>query len=234
MARRLVGCGAELWARAVQCLPPEPMKFALNASLDTLPTNANLHTWGKKSSDVCALCSQHRQSLVHVLNNCPVAMELRCYSRRQDEVLKVVAEFVQAHLPQSFIITTDLDTTCYCFPHHIVATNLRPDITWWSDELRELWMFELTISYESCTEDARRRKQAKYHDLVEAGCEAGYSTELITLEVGSRGMVSENDFGILRSILHTSRKDTEQLVLSVIRATLLGSFKIWGSRNTIH
>ena len=28
-ARRLVGCGAELWARAVQCLPLEPMKFAL-------------------------------------------------------------------------------------------------------------------------------------------------------------------------------------------------------------
>ena len=35
--------------RAVQCLPPEPMKFALSASLDTLPTNANLYTWGKIS-----------------------------------------------------------------------------------------------------------------------------------------------------------------------------------------
>ena len=124
-------------------------------------------------------------------------MELRRYSRRHDEVLKVIAEFIQAHLPQSFTITTDLDTDCYCFPHHIVATNLRPDIVWWSDELRQMWIFELMISYESCAED-RRLKQPKYHDLVEAGREAGYRTELITLEVGSRGMVGENDFGTLR------------------------------------
>ena len=42
-----------LWVKAVQGLPPEPLKFALNASLNTLPTNANLHTWGRKSKDTC-------------------------------------------------------------------------------------------------------------------------------------------------------------------------------------
>jgi hypothetical protein len=36
---------------AVQRLPSEAMKFALNASLDTLPNNSNLHMWGKRSSD---------------------------------------------------------------------------------------------------------------------------------------------------------------------------------------
>ena len=32
--------------------------------------------------------------------------------------------------------------------------------------------------------DAQERKRAKYHDLVEAGREAGYRTELLTIEVG--------------------------------------------------
>ena len=44
MARSWEGSSPELWARAAQDLPPEPIKFALNASLNTLPTNANLHT----------------------------------------------------------------------------------------------------------------------------------------------------------------------------------------------
>ena len=46
----------KLWVKALQGLPPEPHKFALCASTDTLPTNANLQIWGKKSSDVGQLC----------------------------------------------------------------------------------------------------------------------------------------------------------------------------------
>ena len=46
MARTWEGKSPDLWVKAVQGLSPEPLKFALNASesLDTLPTNANLHT----------------------------------------------------------------------------------------------------------------------------------------------------------------------------------------------
>jgi hypothetical protein len=73
---------------AVQRLPSEAMKFALNASLDTLPNNSNLHMWSS------ALCYQQRQSLLHVLNKCPMAMELQQYSRRHDEVLNMLNEFV--------------------------------------------------------------------------------------------------------------------------------------------
>ena len=139
----------ELWVRVVQGLPPEPLKFALNASLNIIPTNANLHTWGKKSSDMCPLCQQSHQSLPHVLNNCPAAMDLRRYSKRHDEVLQVLGDFIRAHLPPHFFITIDAPSASYCFPSHITPTSLRPDIVWWSEDLRELWLLELTISYES-------------------------------------------------------------------------------------
>ena len=45
--------------REGQGLPPEAVKFALNASLETLATNHNLHVWSKKSSSTCTLCSGH-------------------------------------------------------------------------------------------------------------------------------------------------------------------------------
>ena len=75
------------------------MKFAINSSLDTLPTNANLKLWGKEDSDICHLCQGARQTLLHVLNHCQVAMELRRNSRRHDEVLKVIADFIRSYLP---------------------------------------------------------------------------------------------------------------------------------------
>ena len=92
-------------------------------------------------------------------------------------------------------------------------------------------MLELTISYESQVEDARQRKQAKYQDLVEAGCAAGFSTDLLTVNIGSRGMVDDSTFAMLRSALKVSQKDLQSLYRTVIRTTILESYKIWCSRN---
>ena len=50
--------------------------------------------WGKKTRDTCNLCKEHRQSLIHVLNNCQVVMGLRGYSQRHDEVLKVFGDLL--------------------------------------------------------------------------------------------------------------------------------------------
>ena len=41
------------------------------------------------------------------------------------------------------------------------------------------------MSYESGVADARARKAAKYHDLVEAGRAAGYRVKLFNVVVGS-------------------------------------------------
>ena len=232
MARAWGESSPQLWVKAVQSLPPEVMKFAINASSNTLPTNANLHLWGKKNSDVCRLCQEARRSLSHVLNNCQVAMELRRYSKRHDEVLKVIGAFIRANLPPHFALTIDHPSATYSFPHHITPTDLRPDIVWWCDSQKELWLFELTISYETAVADARLGKTTKYQDLVDSGRAAGFKTTLITLEVGSRGMLAVSDFYSIRAATHTSLKAVTGLCLQVIRSTLLESFQIWTSRNS--
>jgi hypothetical protein len=50
---------ASLWSEVVQKLPPECMKFALNAAQDTLPHNANLSMWRREAglSSLCKLCN---------------------------------------------------------------------------------------------------------------------------------------------------------------------------------
>lgn len=105
MAKQWQGSSPEPWVKAVQGLPPEPMKFALNASLSTLATNSNLHSWRKKAHNTCSLCRESRQPLVHthVLNKCPVASsagtaeDVRCS-------LQVTGDFIFHLLLQSPLI----------------------------------------------------------------------------------------------------------------------------------
>ena len=90
---------------------------------------------------------------------------------------------------------------------------------------------ELTISYESVVADARERKHSKYYDLVEAGRAAGYRCELITVEVGSRGMLSVADLESLQAAIDVPRREIVNLCLTIIQTTTLQSFWIWGCRN---
>lgn len=111
---------------------------------------------------------------------------------------------------------------------------MHQDIMRWSENQRKLWLFELTISFESLVADSQHHKQANNQDLVEAGRAAGYTTELITIEVGSWGMLSTSDLCELTSALNHSQKDTANLYSAVIHATLLGSFRISCYRNCKH
>ena len=45
-----------LWSKAVQSVPAEQIRFALNVAVDTLLHNANLYK--KKQSDYCLLCGE--------------------------------------------------------------------------------------------------------------------------------------------------------------------------------
>ena len=171
MMSKFEGSAAALWSRCVGQLPPEPLSFVLNATVELLPTNANLNKWGKRPSPSCALCQGEHQSLLHILNDCPTAMSLRRYSARHDDVLRVLLAFVGTYLPPSFSMTVDSAESTYLFPHHITPTNLRPDVVWWSEEKKELRLLELTISYETVMDQAHERKLAKYEDVV-AGARA--------------------------------------------------------------
>ena len=109
----------------------------------------------------------------------------------------------------------------YSFPHHISPTNLRPDMVWWSDEVKEIRLLELTISYETVLEQAHQRKLAKYEDVVEEAMVQGYNVECFAVEVGSRGL----------NALGAPARAMTELAGSLSRTAMLGSFKIWCSRN---
>ena len=97
ISRRFDNQASSIWAQALWELPERVMKFTLNAAQDTLPHNANLHLWKKLSSPNCPLCFD-RQTLLHTLNHCPVALLSRRYNQRHDAVLELLHEFTACQL----------------------------------------------------------------------------------------------------------------------------------------
>ena len=72
------------WSEAISSLPDSEMRFAYNAAIDTLPTNANLAIWYKAQvSAQCKLCGFPTQTLKHVLNKCEEALHQRRFDSRQ-------------------------------------------------------------------------------------------------------------------------------------------------------
>jgi len=74
-------------------------RFTLNAAMDALPHNPNLHLcMGKERAIACPLCGE-RQTLIHALNCCRVARELRRYHQRHNGVLGILADAFKKKLP---------------------------------------------------------------------------------------------------------------------------------------
>ena len=219
-----------IWAKAVQSLPEEPFTFVLNAAHDTLPHNANLHLWRKKASDICPLCHEDSQNLIHVLNSCRVALELRRYNERHDSVLTVLYDTIAKHLPATSSCTVDLANQ-YSFPSHIVPTDLRPDIVWWDDTNKSVCLMELTVCFDTLFHEAAGRKESKYLELLSTIKGAGYSAKLITVEVGSRGLPNIPGFEKLKHKLKLTNTQTSDLMVKTAEKAIIGSFSIWCCRN---
>jgi hypothetical protein len=119
---------ASVWTKATQSLPSDNMKFALNATNDTLSHNANITLWRESIglSAACKLCGE-KQTLCHVLNNCRVALNFRRYNHRHDEVLHIITEFIKENVPEVTSVTADLSDQ-YNFPTSLACSDLRPNL----------------------------------------------------------------------------------------------------------
>ena len=55
------------------------LKFMINASIDTLPTPANLRRWKYSNSDKCKLCG-NKGTTNHILNCCKIMLDTDRYT----------------------------------------------------------------------------------------------------------------------------------------------------------
>ena len=222
---------ADQWASALENLTSFELKFALNACQDTLPHNANLSLWKGHPSD-CKLCGE-RQTLLHVLCNCPVALQLRRYNVRHDKVLQVIYNFLKEHLNNHQSMIADLhDSSPYVFPPNITSTDLRPDIVVWNDTTRSVSLLELTVCHESNFVEAHQRKVTRYLDLEEEIRRSRFRVKTMPIQVGCRGFVDIKSFeGMKELVTGVNIRTYRKFLQDICSTTISASYNIWTSRN---
>ena len=76
----------------------------------------------------------------------------------------------------------------------------------WSDEEKILYLIELTICFDTGFDAASDRKRRRYADLAEEAHKQGYSTQILPIQVGSRGVIDDS-MESLRDCLNPSHRE---------------------------
>jgi len=144
------------WSTHVALISPTIANFARKALIRCLPTNSNLHRWGKTPSDSCPACAAP-ETENHVLSNCEAAAQQGRYTWRHNAVLKMLATHIQTHLSSTDGLYVDLPG--FKNPSDIY-TSILPDITVVRDGRASI--LELTCCYGKNVEASRQYKLNKY------------------------------------------------------------------------
>ena len=167
------------------------LKFILNATIDTLPTRANLLQWKKSSSDKCVLCNG-RQTTVHVLSACPVALNQGRLTWRHDGIINYIAKSVDISKFSIYADIPEYNTEAGgTIPPYLTVTADKPDIVIIDEKKKAAAIFELTVPFEHNIEARNTYKNDKYEYLKEDITH--YKTQIVAFEIGARGYISREN-----------------------------------------
>ena len=129
------------------------------------------------------------------------------------------------HHASDWILLADLNKT-YCFPVHIAFTELRPDITIFSNSLRKVISIELTCLYEENMESWHGTKINKYSALKTIIESKGWRA----VKVGARGYCSRSVSCCFKT-LGFNNKLIRSTIKKLSKCSMECSFCSWLARN---
>ena len=101
----------------------------------------------------------------------------------------------------------------------------------WQDEPKEATLVELIICFEMGFEAAKSRKSQKYIQLLEEAEQNGYRGNILTIAVGSRGVLNMEGLVKLRTLMEVRKKDWRSFLIKSSETVLRELHKIWSARN---
>lgn len=222
-----------LWKSSMFQLKAGTLKFMINASIDTLPTPANLRRWKYSSSDRCKLCG-NKGTTNHILNCCKIMLDTHRYTWRHNNLVN----YIVTNVDKKFTVYSDLPGMEApgggTIPPALCVTKMKPDIVIMDDHMKALHIFELTMPLTRNIDARHKEKTDKYASFLRDI--TGYSCSLNCFEVSSTGYVNTQNQKTL-SILHKfMNKDLKRSVFlnNLNSLAWYGSYQVWLSREDPH
>ena len=221
------------WKSYIYGLPKGTAKFIINVAIDSLPTKANLMTWGKRSNDRCRRCGW-RENLNHILSACRKSLDEGRFTYRHNNIIKEIIPHLEK---QRFNIYSDIEgfstSAGGTIPPNILVTSQKPDLVIVNKNEKAISLIELTVPWESRLEESRRLKTERYSSLISDIKLKGYKTDFIPLEVGVRGILNRENQESIRKIskLCNERTSSKSLHKSISKSAVSASYFIFLSRD---
>ena len=219
-----------VWKSFMYNLKQGTLKFLLNASIDTLPTAANLKRWNKSSSDLCKLC-KNRQTTNHVLNGCKVALNTDRYTWRHN----CVVNYIVTSVDSKFTVFSDLPGHMAAgggsIPPEFCVTTQKPDIVIVDHNKKTIHLYELTCPSEKHIDTRHKEKTDKYsHFTTDI---THYTCKLACFEVSSKGFLSTRNHSTLNTLHKFIKPDItkSQFKSNISALSLTASHHIFLCRN---
>ena len=117
-------------------------------------------------------------------------------------------------------------------PPYILPTSQSPDLFLDDEKAKKAIIAELTVPFEPNIPKTHEIKQSRYGGLLSDLNRAGVNTSLVCFEIGSRGLITQDNVASLRSILKFKSVSLKKKQVSrdIFKFALLGSLAIWNSR----
>ena len=213
------------WYTMVSRLPQSIYHFSSKGLILCLPTKVNMRLWSKSDNDHCSLCDQ-KQSQLHVLSYCQVALREKRYTWIHNSILLTIARFLSVSAnSRGMKLFVDLDG--YPNPGECFGSQ-RPDIVIING--KEVIVIELSVCYETRTEEARHFKKRRNQNLKSDLSIEWEKLNIIYLEITTLGFVSRNikDFAKFVKPLGISY---ERMIGKCMETALRASFYIFTRRD---
>ena len=185
------------WKSIIHNLPRKVLRFGLNSVKETLPVNNNLALWGKTLNQCCSLCGR-KETVLHVLNNCPVMLNQGHYTYHHNNILSILLAKLTVTLGSSedTHIFSDIEGRHALgggtIPPDILPTNEKPDIV--IVQPTHITIIELSVPFESNIKIRHEFKCNKYAMLISDLRRYGLEVTLHALEVGSHHITTNQRY----------------------------------------
>ena len=218
------------WRSLIYNLPKGVLQFAINASIDTLSTNANLKRWGKRRNAKCDSCGQ-RETLHHVLNHCECLMER--YTWRHNSILSfIISQITPDGTDSVYSDLAGMMTGCSTIPTDVTITSQRPDLVVVNRQNKTVTILELSVPFELNVESTHARKVDRYQGLINDIEDNNFTVKYYPIEIGSRGYINSDNVNRLKSFIKNHAKDSKLSTCKdmISKISLVCSFIIFHSK----
>ena len=225
------------WRSAISSLPQGIQGWAARATTNSLPTPDNLCKWKKMVEKTCPICGKTPCTLFHLLNNCQTSVNQKRYDYRHDSILLFLYNMLMETKDKTNLeIYADLEgsrVNGVTIPNNIVTTGSKPDLVIINRSTKKIDLVELTVPWDTMANNAKKRKEARYNSLVANIQGNGWTCSHTTLEIGSRGLITQRNRSSLIMLCNLARETKKSKVIQTCsKLALLGSYSLWVARHS--